>query len=103
MYFKPSSMATPLSSDSAHPATVHRSWPTSRIKHVFKICTHHGAAMSASRIFLNNLIDKEVSHEYFEDEIKKPTVLADSKFSWITIPFHPCWCKCGVQRVLHAF
>ena len=106
LFVKPSAQKRPLSTQSAHSPSVHRSWPKGQVTRIAKRSSTWLAYCRAKTCFVDTLKHFFIHESIIEDVIEfnpfsfrrpKPRNTRDMK--WIILPFHPDLARLGLAKI----
>ena len=105
IFVKTSHQGTSLSHRSGHFPGVHSSWPLSRVKHFYRICTSREERRKAKHAFYLKLAKDCPEHPMLEYLSPEPTGRVrdfSGKSSWLVLPYHPCWRNASIAGTVEA-
>ena len=98
---KDSTLVTPLSCNSGHLSSLHRSWPLAYIRNLSYLATNVADFEKASRVIVHRfsrvgapqfLVDMLLDHIYNSASTETSSKAAnDCMIMWVPLSFHPCW------------
>jgi len=107
LYTKETAQKVPLTPNSSHPKTVHRSWPMAEIMRYRKRCSGYFDFRRAKRRFLETLVYHNFDNDLYEKvrninpliPKKRQADSGKNKLYWI-LPYHPALERSGLRRLI---
>ncbi|CAK0879642.1 unnamed protein product [Prorocentrum cordatum] len=99
--FKITTLTIPLASTSAHPWSVHRSWPRAMLQTMLAFCSHTSQEKDVKLEFRNRLTNACFNSSLLEGIFPRspPRPRETCTPVWLILPFHPHWCKLIAKAV----
>jgi hypothetical protein len=109
-YFKPTSLHKPLCHRSAHPLSVHITWPFNELNRLARHCCDNATYREVRATFVNKFSRSHAPAALISrlrNHVPPTHAIVEKKQRdgclWLVLPYHPVWARAPLTKVLEEF